>query len=358
MNFRTLIALTLRYHESEIADNVTNDFVLFKLLGEPDIAKKLFKMRKLNAGDSYAEGLRLTDDPGRKIVRKIRKGKNGTVRAYSRFDLLNIDPQDNFDEVEFDWRSVAGAVHLSGEDLDKNSGSKTKIVDLLEASVDDLKLSLQEKLADYLLGVTPADDLKRPAGMMDIVQDDPTTLPVAGSGVIGGIDASLAINSFWRNQTGNMAAAAFGTDQAGTGHTKLAQLVRDCTFGAMKPSVILAGEDAFEALRKSLVSQERFNDPRTDMLKQVGLDAMLFSNIPVVLEKRIDACREAAALNGSAFYALNFPTYRIDGMKKKWFKLGDFRSPTNQDSQVAHCITRLNTTVNARRTQGVLFNVV
>lgn len=358
MNYRSLIALTLRYHESEIADNVTNDFILFKLLGDKDIAPKLFKMRKPNAGSTYAEGLRLTDDPGRKIVRKIRKGKNGTVKAYSRFDLLNIDPQDNFDEVEYDWRSVAGAVHLSNEDLDKNSGSKTKIVDLLEASVEDLKLSLQEKLADYLLGATPADDLKRPAGMLDIIQDDPTTLPVAGSSVIGGIDASLAVNSFWRNQKQDMGAAAFGTDQTGTGHTKLAQLQRDCTFGMMRPSVFLAGEAAFEALRKSLVSQERFNDPRTDMLKEVGLDAMLFGNTPVVLEKRIDAVRQVAALNGSAFYALNFPTYRIDGMKKRWFKLGDFRAPTNQDSQVAHCITRLNTTCNARRNQGVMFNVV
>jgi hypothetical protein len=357
---RSLIASTMRKHDPEIADNVTKDFILMKLMGDKDIAPKLFKMRKPNAGETYAEGIQLTDDPGRKIVEKIRKGRNNTVKAYSRFDLLDTTPQDNFDEVEYDWKSIAGTCHLAQEDLDKNRGSKTRIFNLLEASVEDLKISLQEKINDFLLGATPntAQGLKQPGGLLDLVQDDPTTLPDAGVGVIGGIDASDSANEFWRNKVQDMGAAAFGTDQTGTGHTKLRQLIRDCTFGMLKPSVILAGEDAFEALIKSLVAQERFNDPRINKLKEVGLDAVLFNNIPVVLEKQVDVVREAASLDGSAFYALDFMNLRIHGMKFRWFKSGEFREPTNQDSQVAKNITRLNLTCRSRRSQGVMFNVV
>lgn len=358
MSTKTLIAATLRRHESEVIDNVTNDFILFKLLGDKDLAPKLFKMRDVPDGASYADGLKLVDDPGRSIVEKIRKGKNSTIQPYSRFDLLNVDPQDNADEVEQGWRSFAGAVNLAWEDLDKNRGNKTKIFDLLQFSMDDLEVALQEQCNDWLLGLTPADALKRPSGFLDWIQDDPTTLPVAGAGVIGGIDASLAANAFWRNQKVNHAAAAFGTDQTGTGHANLRQLIRDCTFGQQRSKIILAGEDAYEALEKSLLSQVKINDPRVNLLAACGIDSIVFKNTVVVMEKRIDAVREAAGLSGSAFYLLNSRSYRIWGMKHRWFKMGAFKEPTNQDSQVAHNITRLNSSCRARREQGVMFNVV
>lgn len=358
MSTRSLIAATMRRHESEVIDNITNDFILFKILGDKDLAPKLFKMREVPEGASYAEGLKVVDDPGRKIVEKIRKGRNNTVRAYSRFDLLSTDPQDNADEVEQDWRSIAGSAHLAWEDLDKNSGSKTQIFSLLDFSIDDLGISMQEKVNDYFLGSVPADDLKRPSGIMDWIQDDPTSLPVGGAAVIGGIDASSSANSFWRNQIKNHAAVAFGTDQAGTGHANLRQLIRDCTFGMQRSKIILAGEDAYEALEKSLLSQVRINDPRVNLLAAAGIDSIVFKNTVVVMEKRIDAVREANGLDGSAFYLLNVRSFRVWGMKKRWFKLGNFREPTNQDSQVAHMIARLNTSCRARREQGVMFNVV
>lgn len=358
MGIRTLIAGTRRQHEAEVIDNVTNDFLLFKILGDKDLAPKLFKMREPPQGATYADGLKLTDDPGRKIVEKIRKGRNSTVRAYERFDLLNIDPQDNADEIEMDWRSISGSMHVCWEDLDKNSSSKNRIFDILEFAQEDLEVTIQEKVNDFFLGTVPIDDLKRPTGLLDWIKDDPTTLPAAGAGVIGGVDASDAANAFWRNQKVNMAAAAFGTDQTGTGHANLRQLIRDCTFGMQRGKIILAGEDAFEALEKSLSNQQRQNDPRVNLLVAAGIDAIIFKNTPVVMEKRIDAVREAAGLNGSAFYVMNPRSLRVWGMKKKWFKLGNFREPTNQDSQVAHCIARLNMTCRGRREQGVMFNVV
>ena len=358
MSMRTLIAATLRKHEAEVVDNITNDFIFFKLLGDKDLAPKLFKMREVPDGASYADGLKLTDDPGRAIVEKIRKGRNNTVRAYSRFGLLLTDPQDNADEVEYQWRSVAAAVNLAWEDLDKNRGSKTKIFDLLEFSKDDMYVSKQEKINDWLLGIKPVDDPDRPHGLMDIVQDDPTTLPLTGVTAIGGIDASLAVNDFWRNKVKNHAAAAFGTDQTGTGHSNLRQLVRDCQFGHRKPKLILAGEDAFEALEKSLLSSTRINDPRVNLLAAAGIESIVFKNTIVVMEKRIDPLREANGLSGSAFYLVDPHSLRIWGMKHRWFKMGAFREPTNQDSQVAHCITRLGISCRARRGQGVMFNVV
>lgn len=360
MSTRSLIASTLRLHESEIADNITKDIVLFKLFGDKDLAPKLFKMKKPEAGAKFAEGIKLHTDPGRSIVRKIRKARNGTVEAYERFDVIDTSPQDNFDEVEMPWKSIAGSCNLANEDLDKNSGSKTKIFDLLEASMDDLQISEQEKTTEYLLGQRPADaiGLKRPSGLLDWVQDDPTTLPVSGSSAIGGIDASLAANSFWRNQVQDMAAAAFGTDQTGTGHSKLRQLLVSCRFGMMRPMFLYAGEDAYLALQKSMVSQMRVTNYKVDTLAEANIDAIVFDGLPVVLDRVIDEVRQTAALNGSAIYALHVPTLRIDGMAKRWFKFGDFRAPTNQDSQVALMITRLQMTCNSRRNQGVLFNVV
>jgi hypothetical protein len=364
MSTKSLIAATLRRHEPELIDQITNDFILFKLFGDKDLAPKLFQMRDVPDDAMYADGIKLVDGPGRSIVEKIRKLRNSTVKAYERYDLLDLAPQDNFDEVEMPWKSIAGVVNMANEDLDKNRGSKTKIFDLLEASEDDLAVSMQEKTADWLLGSTPVADPKRPAGLMDWVQDDPTTLPPMGSAVTGGIDGSQAANAFWRNQVVDQAAAAFGTDQTGTGCANLRQLIRKMTFGKQRAKIVVAGEAAFEALEKSLVSQVRYNDPRVNWLANVGVESIIFKNTAIVMEKRIDAVRavttdaNGAVLPNSAFYGLNPRSYRYWGMKFRWFKLGNFREPTNQDTQVAHMIARLNSTCRARREQGVLKNVV
>lgn len=359
-NTNSLIAATLQKHEPEVVDNITKDFILFKLFGDKDLAPKLFQMRKPPEGAKYADGLKLTDDPGRTIVEKIRKSRNSTVNAYERFDIIDTTAQDNFLDVEMQWKSIAGTVNLCNEDLDKNSGSKTKIFDLLMASEDDLEVSMQEKLNDYLLGTVPNDveGKKRPTGLLDWVQDDPTSLPAAGAAVIGGIDASASANSYWRNQVVNHASVTFGSDQTGTGPSNLRSLIRKCTFGEAKGSnIIIAGETAFEALEKSLLNYTRYNDPRVNALVAAGFDAIIFKNVPVVMEKQIDTQRSAASLTASAFYHLNSHTLRLWGMKKRWFKFSDFREPTNQDSQVAKCIARLQMTCRARRRQGVMFAV-
>lgn len=356
---RSLIASTLRKHESDVADQVTSDILYLKLLGDKDLAPKLFRMRKPEGDEMYAEGLKLEDDPGRKIVPKIRKGANSTVQAYSRFDTLDVSPQDNADEVEFDWKSVSGSVHLAEEDLDKNRGSKTKIFDLLQFSLDDLKISLQEEITQMLLGQVEATDegRKAPTGLLDLIQDDPTSLPPAGASVIGGIDASQAANAYWRNQVEDFNNGTFGTDETGEGQAALRSLIRKCTFGMERPDVVLAGEDAYDRLERSLVSQKRVISPKAQLLVKAGIDAIDIKSIPVVMEKTLDTTRAAASLNRSAFYALNFRFLRVHGMKFRWFKMTDFRMPTNQDSRVAHCITRLQHVTRGRRYLGVMFNV-
>lgn len=360
MAYQSLIAATLPLHESRVADNVTKNFSYLKLMGDKDVAAALYKMKdpESDPGDKYGPGIKLVDDPGRSIVVKVRKGRNTTAAAYERFDTLSTAPQDNADEVEFKWKSMSVAIHLAQEDLDKNRGSKTKIFDLLKFSLDDGTLSLQELLNDYLLGVVPAADTKRPCGLLDLVQDDPTTAPVGGVANTTGIDASTSANSFWRNQIKDHAAATFGTDQTGTGHANLRTLVRSCTFGQERPSVIMAGTAAFEALERSLLSQARYNDlARSDAMVSAGMRHIMFEDIPVVWEPQIDTQRSANSLSNSAFYALNLAHLKVYGMKFRWFKMTDFREPTNQDSTIAHCIVRLQHTTDARRTHGVMFNV-
>ncbi len=360
MAYQTLIAATLPLHESRVADNVTKNFSYLKLLGDKDVAAALYKMKDPEGEPDakYGPGIKLVDDPGRSIIVKVRKGRNTSAAAYSRFDTLSTAPQDNADEVEYLWKSMSGSCVLSQEDLDKNSGSKTKIFDLLKFSLDDCTLSLQELLNDYLLGVVPAADTKRPAGLMDLVQDDPTTVPVGGATNTTGIDGSTTPNAYWRNQIVNHAAATFGTDQTGTGHANLRTLVRSCTFGQERPSVIMAGTAAFEALERSMLNQARYNDlARSDSMVSAGMRHIMFEDIPVVWEPQIDTQRSANALSNSAFYALNLAHLKVYGMKKRWFKMTDFREPTNQDATIAHCVVRLQHTTDARRTHGVMFNV-
>lgn len=348
LNYNSLLASTIKYYKKGFVNNIIRDFILLAALGDKDLASNVFKMRTPE-GD-FAEGIKLVDG-GEKIFCPLMYNRNSTVQSYSGYDTLDITPTDPFTAAEYDWASIAGSVNMDNERLDKNRGDAQKLFDLMKGMVDNLKVSMQEKVNDMLLGPKGAGS-KDPLGLMDIIKDDPTTNPASGN--LGGIDAAL--NAFWRNQTKNLGAAAFGTDQTGAGQAGLRKLIRDCTFGVDKPNLIVAGETAFEALENSMLNQIRYADDKSRKMATAGFETLMFKGTPVVMEKRVTSLRSDAGLSGDAFYAINTKYLKLWGMKHRWFEPSGVKEPVNQDSQVQHIITRCQFVTDNRRAHGVLFN--
>lgn len=352
-DLNSLFATTFRHAKKVIVDNIVADSVFLAMMGQPALAAALRQNRTLES-KVFGDGIELMDDPGLEIQFPLMYKKNTTAQAYGAFDLLNVTPQDPFTVALYPWRSFAGTVNLANEDLDKNSGTKTKIIDFMESYINNLKLSLSDDITDMLLGTRAAGSAQT-FGLLDIIKDDPTTNPSGGN--VGGIDSSAGNQTWWRNYAANFGGGAFGTDQTGDGPKALRKMIRRTTFGNKRPTVVMAGDSAYESLENSLLQQNRFMNEGALKLANAGFEALTFKNIAVVRENKIETVRSAASLSGDAFYAMNLDYMKIFGMKKRWFEPSKIKEPYNQDTNVMHIITRLQLATNARRQQGVLFNI-
>lgn len=351
-DLNSIFATTFRHAKKKIVDNIVRDSVFLAMMGQKDLAPALRKSRVSGDSKAFADGIELMSDPGYEIQFPLMYKKNTTSQSYAAFDVLDTTPQDPFTVALYPWRSFAGTVNLSNEDLDKNSGSKTKIIDFMDAYLENLRLSLQDDITDMLLGTRTAGTAQT-FGLLDIIKDDPTTNPSGGN--VGGIAADT--NTWWRNQVSDFNSAAFGTDQAGNGCQALRQLIYACTFGTKRPNVIMGGNDAFESLMSALVAQNQFMNDGAQKLANAGFDAITFQNIPVVREPKVQTVRSAASLTGDAFYVLQLDFLKIFGMEKRWFEPSKMLQPYNQDTNVMHVITRLQLGTNARRQLGVMSEI-
>lgn len=349
----SLFATTFRHAKKDIVDNVIADSVFLAMMGQPSLAKALRQDRKTETS-VFGDGIELMDDPGREIQFPLMYKKNTTSQSYGAFDILDTTPQDPFTVALYPWRSFAGTINLSNEDLDKNSGTKTKIIDYWTSYKNNLELSLSDDITNMLLGSRTASSAET-FGLLDIVKDDPTTNPTGGN--VGGIDSSVGNQTWWRNYAANFASASFGTDQTGAGCAALRKLVRNTTFGNKRVTVLVGGNSAYEQLLASMLNQNRFMNKGAMALADAGFDALTFGNVPVVREPKIETVRTANSLTGDAFYGLNLDYWKIFGMKRRWFEPSKVKEPYNQDTNVMSVITRLQLATNARRQQGVLFAI-
>jgi hypothetical protein len=170
LNYNSLLSSTIKYYKKGFVNNIIRDFILLAALGDKDLASNVFKMRTPE-GD-FAEGIKLVDG-GEKIFCPIMYDRNSTVQSYSGYDTLDITPTDPFTSAEYEWARIAGSVNMDNERLDKNHGDAQKLFDLMKGMMDNLKVSMQERINDMLLGPKAAGS-KDPLGLMDIIQDDPT----------------------------------------------------------------------------------------------------------------------------------------------------------------------------------------
>lgn len=351
-DLNSLFATTFQKAKTQIVDNIVKDSIFLALMGQRDLAPSLRKSRKSGDADVFGDGIELMDDPGREIQFPLMYRKNTTSQSYADFDILDTTPQNPFTVALYQWRSFAGTVNLSNEELDKNSGTKTKIIDLLNSYMENLKESLSDDITDMLLGARTAGTAQT-FGLLDLIKDDPSTNPAGGN--LGGIDAST--NTWWQNYASNFGGGAFGTDQTGDGCQALRAMIYGTTYGQKRPTVLMGGNDAFESLMLSLVNQNRFMNKGAEELANAGFDAITFQNIPVVREPKIQIVRSANSLSGDAFYALQLDYMKIFGMKRRWFEPTPTKVPYNQDTNVVSIITRLQLATNARRQLGVLYNI-
>ncbi len=355
-NYDSLVASTLKKFKKGFVDQIIRDNFLFAAMLGKDLAPAIYGTEDREGKSEFGEGLKF-ENGGEKIFFPLMYAKNATVAGYSGYDVLDITHAERFTAAEYDWKSVAGSINLDNETIDKNYGDDVKLFDYVKGQMDNLKVSLQDKFAEYLLSAK-ASGSKLPNGILDLIQDDPTSDPVVGA--VGGVTTAAGANTWWKNQQVDHASANFGSDQTGSGLKNIRKLLRDVRFGKQGAQVLLGGEIAYERTENALVNQLRYvpvAGKGSKLIADAGFEVLMVHGVPLVLEKMIDTVRSDASLTGSAIYALNFNFLKIHAMKHRFFEFSKVKEPTDQDTMVQHCITRMQFCTNGRRYQGVMHGI-
>jgi hypothetical protein len=262
-------------------------------------------------------------------------GKNTTAGSYSGYDPLDTTPQTGIDAAEYNWKQYAVSITISGEEERKNAGSKTRIINLLEAKTKQAELSLQESLGEGLFSDGTANGSKQLTGFKAMA---------AASGTYGGI----ASGSYaWWQAYVNASLTTLTIAAMRVGYNT-------CSVGGRDtPDMVVTTQAVYqfyEALLTNFNGNVSFFTPSEDQKKlgDAGFQSLGFKGRPVVWDELCTA---------GYMYFLNTKHMKLVVHSDANFKTTPFVKPENQDAKVAQVLFMGNLTCDRRQSFGVMYTI-
>jgi hypothetical protein len=310
-NFSTLVSTTLKNYRKQLADNVTGHQALFWMLKE----KGFYEER----------------DGGETLVEPLMTGLNSTVASYDGYDILDTTPQEGISSAEFAWKQIAGSVSLSGREEFQNSGSKTKIVSLLESKVRQLEISMQLEVNEQLFGDGTGNGSKDLTGINIAVEEG------TAWSTYGGIDSNTY--TFWRNTWTAAGSVLTLAD--------MRSVFNSASRGNSRPKLILTTQEIYEQYEALLVANNDITRTDTKM-GDAGFQNLLFKQVPLVFDEDVPT---------GVMLFLNPEFMKFVVGKGRNFVTTPFMKPENQDAKVSQVLLYANLLMNNRARQGRLDDI-
>lgn len=306
-DYDNIATTTLALVRREIADNV------FK--ANPTIAYLL------------AAGRVELFDGGKWIEEPLLYQRNKTVRAYSGWDTLPVEPTEELTMARFGIKQLAGSVSMSGTEDLMNSGAQA-IFDLLRQKIMVLEMTMSEVMDEMIHGDASTKTNKDFLGLDELVED----VTGASQSTVGGIDR--ATYSWWQNR--------YGTASVATLTSSMRSFYNTCGKGRSKPDIIITTYDLYEAYEDQNSGKLRVSD--------IGLLDAGFENVRF---RRATIMPNENCIAGN-MYMLNSAYLRLKIHRRRNFVMTPFRTPINQDGKVAQMLLAGNMTINNGNRVGVL----
>jgi hypothetical protein len=187
------------------------------------------------------------------VVEQLRFSNDSNFQSYFGASQVTYNRKRTLNQAKYVWGSFHDGFGLDEDELQQNGitmtddktstpsdAEKVQLTNLLEENMETLKLGFQENF-DYMLhrdGSQSATDIP---GLPALISLTPA------AGVVGGIDPSLAANSWWRNYVDTNSGA--GITQA-TLIQHMEQAWRaTIRVGGQPPDYILAGDTFIDIYR-------------------------------------------------------------------------------------------------------------
>jgi len=308
-NFDEILSTTLKNYVPKLTDNIFSARPLFYALTNGQTIRRI--------------------SGGSKIVVPIIYGTNSTAGSYSGTDTISTTAQTGISAAEYDWKQYAATVTINGMEEAKNNG-EAQIIDLLEGKIFQTQETIIENMNTMFFGNGTGNSSKDWLGLSALV---------GSTGSPGGIDATDSDNSWWRSAVTNQGSAAITV-------ASMATLYNNCSVGNDQPTIIISGQNQYEAYEALLVGQIRYTD--TDMADK-GFQNLLFKGAPMTFD---------GTLAGEGkLYMLNTKYIQLVAHSDVWFKPTPFVRPTNQDAVFSQLLCYGELTTSNRARQGYMYGI-
>ena len=124
--------------------------------------------------------LKFDGDGGRYLEVPLAYAKNDTVTSLSKGDTISISDTSFLTTAQYEWKFVAGSIVRYFTDDAKNK-SKQQHINLLNAKIENLRMSLIDKFEGYLFADGTGNSSKDPEGLGNIVSASPTSSLTVGN---------------------------------------------------------------------------------------------------------------------------------------------------------------------------------
>ena len=315
-----IVTTTLRSRTGKLADNVTKNNALLNRL------KKKGKIKKVTGG--------------RTIVQEIEYAQNGTFKRYSGYEALNISPSDVFTAAEYNYAQAAVAISISGLEMLQNNGPE-QIIDLLDARISNAEKTITNNVALDCYSDGTADGGRQIGGLQLLISTAPT------SGVVGGIDRSTTVGSFFRNIAFSGVSNGGAPVSAANIQSYMNRLYLQLVRGTDSPDLIVADNNYYRLYLESLQAIQRI---QSEEMAEIGFQSLKYMGADVVL----DGGYGGGAPVNTMFMANTEYIYFRPHADRFFAPIGEDRFAVNQDAMVKIVGFAGNLTLSNGFLQGVL----
>jgi hypothetical protein len=307
-NFDSLVATTLKHYVPKMADNIFKRYALL------DFLNRKAKSRTVS---------------GSSIVVPLMYETSGTFTTYSRYDTLDLTPQEGMTAAEYAWKQAAVSVAISGIEEAMNSG-KEQVLDLLKAKITQAeKTAAHEFNSMFFTSDGTGNGGKDFLGLLAIVGD-----ATHGPATVGGINGTT--QAYWRANISDSAVALTISD--------IWQTYNDCTAGGGDdaPDFEITTQTLWQSYNDQLQPQQRFENAK---LAEAGFRNLMHGGAPVTWDTMCPA---------GDWYFLNSDHLFLAKGKGKWFTMRKFVEPEDRDAKYALILSYGQLVTDERRKLGKL----
>ena len=272
---------------------------------------------------------------GRYLEVPLMYGKNATVVSIGRGDTIALNETAFLTAAQYEWKFMAGTIINYFVDSAQNK-SKQAAEKLVNAKIDNLKMSLEDKMEEMIFSDGTGNSSKDFEGLGNLVDDSPTS-----SLTVGNIAQSTT--SWWRNKqkTATGAASVYLRKD-------MSNLYNTCSLGDGAGFIdgIITDQTSYELYEDEVLEQRRlYAGDSPDTSFKSGL---LFKGAEMIW---------SPDCTSGYMYFLNTRYLGFVMDPEIYFMMTEFKPIPNSLDTVAQVVVKGNLVTTRRSAQGVLTGI-